>query len=62
MEDTCMNEKFKNAKYQPFTREEMKALVEGKGARRPAIACGHWLHIDLMFECQIKIQDLLSLV
>ena len=56
-----MNEKFKNAKYQPLMREEMISLVEGKGARRPAIACGHWLHIDLLHEeDQPKVEKLLE--
>lgn len=43
-----MSEKFPNAKFEPLTREEVKSLIEGKGVRRPAIAMGHWVHIDEM--------------
>ena len=41
-----MKEKFPKALYEPLSRQEMIDLVEGKGARRPGVCCGHWLHID----------------
>jgi len=34
---------FPNAKYQPFSRQEMIDLIEGRGAKRVAVACGNWL-------------------
>lgn len=45
-----MSDKFSKAKYKPLTREEMKSLIAGNGVRRPAIAMGHWMHIDEMKE------------
>lgn len=57
----CKKEKFPEAKYLPLTREEMISLIDGKGTPRPAIACGHWLHIDeLGKEKQPVIEQLLK--
>lgn len=41
-----IHNKFKNAKYQPLSRQEMIDLIEGRGSKRVGIACGTWLHID----------------
>lgn len=49
-----MSDAFENAVIPPLTREEMISLVEGRGAPRPAVACGHWLQIH---ELKEKDQD-----
>lgn len=51
----CEREKFPTAKYLPLTKAEMIALIEGKGAPRAAVACGHWLHIDELAEAKQPI-------
>lgn len=57
----CKKENFPEAAYLPLTREEMKSLINGTGTPRPAIACGHWLHIDeLGVEKQPVIEQLLK--
>lgn len=42
------NEKFKEMKYKPFTRQQMIDCIEGKGAPRPGVAIGTWIHLDLL--------------
>lgn len=42
------NEKFKDMKYKPFTRQQMIDCIEGRGAPRPGVAIGTWIHLDLL--------------
>lgn len=42
------NEKFKEMEYKPFTRQQMIDCIEGKGAPRPGVAIGTWIHLDLL--------------
>ncbi len=41
---------FKNAKVQPLTRQEMIDLIEGNGAKRPAVAIATWIHNNILSE------------
>lgn len=43
-------EKFKNVKYKPFTRQQMIDCIEGRGSHRPGVAFGTWVHLDLLSE------------
>lgn len=53
---------FENAVIPPLTREEMIGLIERRGAPRPAVACGHWLHIhELNEEDQDRVREALTL-
>ena len=49
------NEKFKNCKYLPLTREEMIDMVEGRKVRRPAVAMGSWIQPSIISEAKQKI-------
>ena len=42
------NEKFKNCKYLPLTREEMVDMIEGRPVRRPAVAMGSWIQPEII--------------
>lgn len=51
---------FPNAEYPPLSREEIRSLIKGEGALRPAVIIhGHWIHVDELSEYKHKpINDL----
>ena len=54
-------EKFKDYKIKPFTRQEMIDCIEGRGSYRPGVAIGTWIHMNLLsIDKQEKLQQILD--